>query len=125
MSDLKNSTTYELTLRHARLMNDIEKLPSGSTVTPKKIKEKADLEETLQNKLYSLLIGDVLPIIPTAIKRIPSADKIMITFHFEVFSSLNTKVDRFKIDAPTKTEAWKKARKKAKTYPGSVNLKIS
>ena len=129
MSNHKNFTAYELTLKHARLTDDLEKLPPGAEISSQILKKKIALEKELQCRLYSLLIGDVLPVMPTILDIIgipkPVEKKAGIIFNFEVLSGLNTRLDRFKIEAFTKDEAWEKAKKKAKKYPGDVNLKIS
>ncbi len=62
MKDPKKSTAYELTLSHARLMAEVENLPSGTEISPEKKKEISDLEQDLRRRLYFLMIGDVLPI---------------------------------------------------------------
>jgi len=132
MSDLQNYTARELVSKHACLMDDIEKLPPGTEVSPRKKKELVALEKDLQRRLHSLLIGNVLPIRPM-IAEISSKPKAMekktegplISFHFEAFSAFNTLIKCFKIDATSKKEAWQKARKKTKDYPGQVNLKVS
>lgn len=129
---LEDSRAKELSMKHARLMEKIEHLPPGTKLCPEIIKEKATLEKELQEILEENLIGDVLPIHPT-IKDLISkskpiekkADGPLITFHFEAFSAINTRIKKFKVDAITKDEAWKEAREKTKGYPGQVNLKIS
>ena len=50
--------------------------------------------------------------------------KLTITFHFEVYSTLNVLIDRFNIETLTVDEAWLKARKKQRTYPGNIILKM-
>ena len=123
MNKLKDFTARELTSQHVELMDEIENLPPGTEISPFMKKKKVALEEDLRRRLYSLLLGDVLPIIPMVIKVIEK--KALIIFHFDVLSELNTLIDRFKINATTKDEAWKEAREKAETYPGQVSLKIS
>ncbi len=125
MVDLGNLNAMQLALSHVYLMQEIEELPPGSNVLLAKKKEAEALEDELRKRLYNCLKGDVFPI-----KRIASinprlAKKLLIPFHFEVFSSMNTKIDKFKIEAVTKEEAWKEAEEKAKKYPGKTKLKIS
>lgn len=117
--------TRSLALSHAKFMEEKEQLPPGAEISVAKKKEIERLEKKLRKRLYKNLCSDVLPI-----KRIASinpklAKKLLISFHFEVFSSMNTRIDRFKIEAFTKEEAWLEAWKKARAYPGKVNLKIS
>lgn len=126
MINLSNLTARELASKHAVLMDEIEKLPPGSVISSGKKKKIEAMEKELRKRLYQNLSSDVLPIVITPYSKPKySENEAMITFNFEAFSSLNTKIDRFKVDAPTKVEAWKEARKKAKKYPGDVNLKIS
>jgi hypothetical protein len=123
MTNLKKLNAMQLTFKHALVMQEIEELPAGSNILRVKKKEAVAYEEELRTRLYGLLINSVLPVLITAPKK--AEKKMMIPFHFEVFSSMNVRVDRFKIDATTKDEAWIKARAKARTYPGKVSLKIS
>lgn len=123
MSNLKRFNARELASKHVWLMDDIEKLPPGTATIPGKKKEAQELEADLRQRLYRLMIGDVLPILATAAKTLKKKTEIL--FHFDVFSLLNTRIDRFKVPAPTKEEAWEKARKQALQYPGQVHLKIS
>lgn len=123
-----NSRSRELALKHVYLMQEIEELPPGTNILIAKKKEAEALEEELRKKLYEALNSDVLPVLPIkSIKAINPklAKKLTIPFHFELFSSMNTRIDGFKIEAPTKEEAWKEAEKKAKKYPGKTKLKIS
>jgi len=125
MSNLKEFNAFELTLKHCYLMQEIEDLPAGSNILKVKTEEAKALEEELRTRLYSLLINSVLPILITTPRKAKEIEKkIMIPFHFEVFSSLNTRVDRFKVDASTKKEAWIEAKERAKKYPGDITLKI-
>lgn len=50
-------------------MDDIEKLPPGAKISPQMLKKKTAFEKELRRKLHSLMLGDVLPVIPTAIKK--------------------------------------------------------
>ena len=120
---LEGNRSKELALQHARLMEKIEDLPLGTEISPKVEKETRRLEADLRRRLYRLLQGDVLPILATVAKALKKKTEIL--FHFDVFSLLNTRIDRFKVPAPTKEEAWEKARKQALRYPGQVHLKIS
>jgi len=125
-NSISDLTARQLASRHAQLMEQIENLPPGTGVSfDKKEKIKA-LEEELLKRLYRNLSSDVLPIVSTFPSKAKLIErKMMIPFNFEVFSSLNVRVDRFKIEASTKEEAWKEAKKKALKYPGNINLKIS
>ncbi|MCK4646646.1 MAG: hypothetical protein KAU46_10365 [Candidatus Aminicenantes bacterium] len=129
---LKESRAKELSMKHARIMEEIEQLPPGTEISPKKKKELATFEKELQEILEGKLIGDVLPIRPTIRDLISKskpiekkADGPLITFHFEAFSAINTRIKKFKIDATSKNEAWEMAREKTKNHPGQINLKIS
>lgn len=66
MSNLRNFTARELTSKHACLMDDVEKLPPGTQISPKKVREIKAFEQELQHRLYSLMIGNVFPVIITA-----------------------------------------------------------
>lgn len=123
MSNLEKFNARELASKHVWLMDDIEKLPPGTATIPEKKKEAQELEADLRRRLYRLLQGDVLPILATAVKALKK--KMDILFRFDVFSLLNTRIDRFNVPAPTKEDAWEKARKRALQYPGQVHLKIS
>lgn len=143
MSNLeKFFETKGLALNHAYLMREKEQLPPGKEISVAKKKEIEALEKELRKILYKSLISDVLPVKLPAIlkkdlefikhqkisrKQIEGALKkeVKIPFHFDVFSSMNTKIDRFKVEALTKEEAWKEAEEKAKKYPGKTKLKIS
>lgn len=126
MNNLKKFNARELASKHAWLMDDIEKLPPGTEAIEKR-KEADELQAELRRRLYSLqrysLKDSVLPILTTVTKAIVKKGDIL--FYFDVFSTLNTRIGHFKIPAPTKDEAWIKAREKAKKYSGNVNLKIS
>ena len=120
---LEGNRSKELALQHARLMETIEDLPPGTEISPEVEKEVRRLEVQLRRRLYRYLKGGVLPILATAAKTLKKKTEIL--FHFDVFSLLNTRIDRFKVPAPTKEEAWEEARKRALQYPGQVHLKIS
>lgn len=126
MDNLRKFNARELASKHAWLMDEIEKLPPRTETTEKR-KEADELQVELRRRLYSLqrysLKDSVLPILATVAKAIMRKGDIL--FHFDVFSTLNTRIDHFKIPALTKDEAWIKAREKARKYPGNVNLKIS
>jgi len=125
-NSISDLTARELASRHAQLMEKIENLPPGTEVSLDKKEKIKALEEELSKRLYENLSSDVLPIVSTFPSKAKLIErKMMIPFHFEVFSSMNVRVDRFKIEASTKEEAWKEAGKKAREYPGKVNLKIS
>lgn len=123
MKNLEKFNARELTSKHACLMEDVEQLPPGTEISPEKKRNITALEKELRKRLYNLLNSDVLPVIATNAKIIK--DKALIAFNFDVISELNTLIDRFKVEAKTKDEAWKIAKKRAKKYPSNVNLKIS
>lgn len=132
MKDLKKLNGRELALHHAWFMDGLEKLPPGTKISPAKEKEKLAYEKELRRRLEDNLIGDVLPVRPTVRQLIDGAKTIrnkpigaLIPFNFEVFSEINTRIGRFRIEATSKDEAWKKARKKAAKYQGQASLKIS
>lgn len=132
MKNLEKLTAYELALHHAHLMAEIEQQPPGTQISPAKKREIKAIEKKLQGKLYESLIGDVLPIHPTIEDLLSKSKPIekkalgpLITFHFEAFSAINTRIEEFKIDAISKEEAWKDAREKTKGSPQQINLKIS
>lgn len=125
MNNLQNFNAKELALKHVYLMQEIEELPPGSNILIAKKKEIEALEDELRKRLYRFVSSDILPIKTIATISPRLAKKLMIPFHFEVFSSMNTKIDRFKIEALTKKQAWIEAREKARTYPGNIHLKIS
>jgi len=135
---MEGNRSKELALQHARLMEKVEDLPPGTIVAPEVTAEIKRLEAHLRRRLYRHLKGDVLPILVItngAITKngpcytINTQEELReegdILFYFDVFSTLNTRIDQFEIPAPTKEEAWLKARKKSKEYPGKVHLKIS
>ncbi|MCK4760393.1 MAG: hypothetical protein KAT69_10120 [Candidatus Aminicenantes bacterium] len=129
---LEDSHAKELSMKHARIMEEIEQLPPGTEISSAKKKELVALKKELQKILEENLIGDVIPVRLT-IREILSTPKSieekviapLIPFNFEVFSGINTRIGRFRIEATSKEEAWKKARKKALMYQGQVSLKIS
>lgn len=142
MNDLGNLNAMQLTLKHVYLMQEIEQLPPGSNILKVRKEEAGALVKELRSRLHKLLVNSFFPMkLPVILKKdlefiehqkncrkqIEGALKkeVKIPFHFDVLSSLNYKIDRFKVEAPTKEEAWKEAEKKAKGYPGKVNLKIS
>lgn len=130
MSNLQGFNALELTLKHCYLMQEIEGLPPGSNILLVKKKEAEALEDELRKRLHKNLNSDVLPAnyiatLKSPRKPKPTEKKTMIPFRFEVFSSMKTLIDRFKVEASTKEEAWKEAEEKAKKYPGDVKLKIS
>ena len=141
MKDLERFIeTKSLALDHSKLMEEKEQLPPGAEISPAKKKEIERLEKKLRKRLYKSLNSDVLPVFKTAItkkdlefidhqeilRRQMKGDlSSKIIFRFDVFSSMNTRVDRFKIEALTKKEAWKEAEKRAEKYPGKTKLKIS
>ena len=140
MAELNDFNGRELALKHARLRAEIETLPLGTKATMDMAREAQRLQAELYERLYRYMKSNVLPIkLPAPTKKdlefidhqkitreqIEGAVAPKISFNFEVFSSLNTRVDRFKIDAPTKKEAMAKAELRAKKYPGRVKVKIS
>jgi len=148
MAELNGYNARQLTSKHAQLRAEIETLPPGTKAATEKAQEAQRLQADLRRRLYSFMKGDVLPVLATAAKTIklpvPSKKDLEwvdhqkickeqiagalgagISFNVEVSSPLKTLVDRFKVVAPTKAEAWKVARERAKKYPGQVKIKIS
>ncbi|MCK5127894.1 MAG: hypothetical protein KAR42_16675 [candidate division Zixibacteria bacterium] len=131
MKDLKKFNGRELASKHAWLMDEIEQLPPGTKISPAKKQEIKTLEDELQRRLEDNLMSDVIPVIPTMRDMFSKPKSIekkigpLVAFNFEVMSEMNTRIGRFKIEATTKDEAWKKARKKAMVFSGQVSLKIS
>jgi len=63
---LRENRVKELSMKHARIMEEIEQLPPGTEISPGKKKELAAFEKELQRILEENLIGDVLPILKSA-----------------------------------------------------------
>lgn len=137
---MEGNRSKELAMQHARLIEKTEQLPPGTVVAPEVTAEIKRLQAELYERLYSYMRGQVLPVlVPAPSKRdleFIDHQKIVrkqiegplppqIPFNFEVFSSVNTRIDRFKVPAATKAEAWKEAREREKKYPGRVKIKIS
>lgn len=123
---MEGNQSKELALQHARLMEKVEDLPPGTVVAPEVCAKIERLQAELRNRLRYLLVNNAAPIFITASGETEGIQKeLMIPFHFDVFSSMNVKIDKFKIEAPTKDKAWLKAREKSREYPGKVKLKIS
>ena len=138
MAGLTDFHAREIALKHARLRAEIGQLPPGTKAATEKTQEARRLQAELRQRLYSFMTSEVLPVLAITNGTIMkngsyhtidtqggSREKGDIVFHFDVFSLLNTRIDRFKVPAPTKEEAWEKARKRAEKYPGQVKLKIS
>lgn len=125
MIDLGNLNALQLALSHVYLMQEIEELPPGTNILIAKKKEAEALEDELRKRLYKCVNRNAFPIKSITAINPKLAKKLLIPFNFEVFSSMKTLIDRFKVEASTKEEAWKEAEEKAKKYPGDVKLKIS
>jgi len=63
---LRESRAKELSMKHARIMEEIEQLPPGIEISPEKKKELTAFEKELQRILEENLIGDVLPVLKSA-----------------------------------------------------------
>lgn len=70
MNNLEKFNARELTSKHAWLMDEIEKLPPGTEISPVKKKEALELQADLRRRLYLLLKGGVLPILAIATKAV-------------------------------------------------------
>lgn len=139
-SAMEGNQSKELTLQHARLMEKVEDLPPGTVVSPEVCAEIKRLQTDLYKRLYRYMKSNILPIkVPAPSKKdlefiehqeicqkqIEEAVGLKISFNFEVFSSLNTRIDKFKIEATTKKKAMVEAQTRADKYPGRVKIKIS
>ena len=129
---LRDSRAKELSMKHARIMEEVEQLPPGTEISPEKKKELAALERDLQEILEKSLIGDMIPVRPMIRDLIGKSNPIkkkaiapLIPFNFEVYSEIKTRIGKFRIEATSKQKAMKEARKKAALYQGQVSIKIS
>lgn len=149
MGALTGFNARELASKHLQLRVEIETLRPGTKAATEKAQEAQRFQTDLYRRLYSFMKGDVLPVLATAAKTIKlpapskkdlefiSDQKIIreqiegplppqILFHFDVYSKVNTRLGKIRVQDTNKSDAWDKARKRAnKKYSGPVYLKIS